>query len=244
MATMYSANLTRIEFNWDNAERLYETFGDTTLRTDRLYYSTSGGTTVWGASSSSNDYDSTTDTSVDSPWDWIGPQAFNSGTSYIFRVDMDKNSESPANYMLQDGLIPADFGVTFEFDNGCLLVRTPVPRTIATPTPSCDLIYSNLVRINGDDFEIRVRNDNRASAYLTYSTLTWPSHWSASMFVDYFTFQGNRYFDINTYSSPVSSAAPNIELPGNMTQRLWEVDFGNFPLIIHLNGLLHRQSHL
>jgi len=232
----YSANLTRIVVDWGYAEQFLAVLGDTSLRMDWFQYSQYGGTNVWGSGNGGAvDYDSPTDTSADSPETWLGPQAFNAGLSYIFRLDLDKNNESPANWMSNYGFLPSDFGVTFEFDNGCRLQRNAVARPIATPTPSCSLIYANASRINDDNFEIRVRNDNIAPAYLTYSTLWWPTNWSPNMYFDYFYFQGNRYYDTNSYSSPVSAAAPNIALPGQ-TQSWWQTDFGNFPTTINGQG--------
>ncbi len=232
----YSANLTRVIVNWDYAEQLLSALGDTSLRMDWFRYSPTGSSVVWGeGNGGAVDYDSSTDTSVDSPETWRGAQPFNSGTNYVFRLDLDKNNENPANWMSIYGLLSSDFGVTFEFDNGCRLQRDPVIRPIATPTPSCSLIYANGARINDDNFEIRVRNDNVAPAYLTYSTLQWPTNWSSNMYFDYFRFQGNRYYDVNSYSSPVSAAAPRIALPGQ-TQAWWEADFGNFPTTINGQG--------
>ncbi|MCI0519247.1 MAG: pilus assembly protein [Chloroflexi bacterium] len=231
-----AARITRIRMDWNYAENLTTALGDTSLRMDWYQFSQWGGVNVWGnGDNAAVDYNSITDTSVDSPETWTGPLDFNPATAYIFRLDMDKNSESPSNWMVALGMINNDFGVTIDFDNGCQLNRAAVPRAIITPTPSCALITAIDSRIDGDDFEIRVRNGNFAPAYLTFSTLTWPTNWSPSMYFDYFRFQGNRYYDVNSYSSPVSAAAPRITLPGN-TAAWWESDFENYPAAITQEG--------
>jgi hypothetical protein len=231
----FAANVSRIQLDWNYAEALFAANGDTSLRMDYFEFSQWGGVSVWGSGDGGAvDYDSVTDTSVDSPSTWVGAE-FNPYIDYIFRADLDKNSETPRDWLDVYALLPSDFGITIDFDNGCQLQRTPIVRPLATATPSCDLIYSNGVRINGDDFEIRIRNDNPAPAALTYSTMTWPTHWSPNMYFDYFTFQGNRYYDVNSYSSPVSAAAPSIALPG-FTQAWWEADFGNYPTSIGSQG--------
>jgi hypothetical protein len=146
---------------------------------------------------------------------------------------MDKNNENPVGWMQNLGLLSSDFGVTINFNNGCLLQRTAVPRPIATPTPSCDLIFADQARLNGDKFEIRVVNNNFASSYLTYSSLVWPTNWSPGvMYFNYFNFRNNRYYDPAEaiYTSPVATAAPSIELPGN-TNSWWQSDFNNWPAV-------------
>jgi hypothetical protein len=233
---LLAARVTRLRVDWNYAESLTAALGDTSTRMDWYQFSQWGGVNVWGnGDNAAVDYDSITDTSVDSPETWAGPLDFNPATTYIFRLDIDKNSESPSNWMTALGMTNSDFGVTIDFDNGCQLNRPAITRAIITPTPSCALISAIDARIDGDDFEVRVRNQNFAPAYLTYSTLTWPTHWSPSMYFDYFRFQGNRYYDANSYSSPVSAAAPRIALPGN-TAAWWESDFENYPAAITQQG--------
>jgi hypothetical protein len=223
------ANVEAITLDWSYLEQLVESFGDTSLRTDWFKFSTSGSTTVWG--SGANDYDSPTDTRVDSSWSWTGPLPFDPGNTYIYKIDFDKSRESPTTWMEELGILSDDFGVTIDFDNGCQLQRTAVPRPIASPTPDCSLIYSNGVRLNRDDFEIRIYNGNLAPAYLVDSSMSWPTDWNPNMYFNFFNFRSNRYYDPGPiYYSPVSTPAPNIELPG-YTSSWWEADFNNWPAI-------------
>jgi len=120
------ANVTAITLDWNYLEDLVTAFGDTSLRTDWFKFSTSGSTTVWNGT----DYDSPTDTEVDSPASWTGPLPFDPNHSYIYKIDFDKNSQ-PETWLEDLGVISDDFGVTIDFDNGCQLQRTAVYRPVA-----------------------------------------------------------------------------------------------------------------
>jgi hypothetical protein len=230
----FGADITRIDLDWAYVEQLLQVRADTSLRTDWFSFAQSGTNYVWGnGQGGQTDYDSPTDTTVDAPTTWTGPLAFDPGRTYVYGLDLDKNSESPTGWLQNLGLLSSDFGITFNFNNGCLLQRTAVPRPIATPTPSCDLIFSDSNRISDDDYQIRVVNNNFAPGYLTYSSLTWPTNWSPNvMYFNYFQFRGNRYYDpaAAIYTSPVATAAPSIELPGN-TSDWWISDFNNWPAV-------------
>jgi hypothetical protein len=207
--------------------------GDNGGRTDWFSFAQSGSNYVWGnGNNNQTDYDSPTDTRVDAPYTWTGPLAFDPGRTYIFSLDFDRNDENPDNWLQQLGFLSSDFGVTFDFENGCQLSRPAVNRPLATPTPNCALITAPDARINGDNFEILVNNANYGPVNLTYSTLTWPTNWSPGvMYFNYFEFRSNRYYDpAPIYTSPVSSSAPNIALPGN-TSSWWISDFDNWPAI-------------
>lgn len=113
--------------------------------------------------------------------------------------------------------------------------NTPTP----TPTPSCSNIYRVAQRLKGDDFEIRVRNNNVAPAYLSSAYLEWEE--IGSMKVDKFRWDGNTYhndwpgepgasgnlkYDLTSPTGPVSSW----ELfNGGGNRDWWEVDFKNAP---------------
>ena len=94
-----------------------------------------------------------------------------------------------------------------------------------TPTPDCSLLYCYDARLSGDDFEFRVRNNNSMSAYLTYSELTWNQFGDPPLtYFDKFSLCKDRYYDTNSYSSPVEATDEWEELPGN-TRCEWEADF-------------------
>ncbi|MFZ5818281.1 MAG: TadE/TadG family type IV pilus assembly protein [Chloroflexota bacterium] len=110
---------------------------------------------------------------------------------------------------------------------------TPTPtatRTFtATPTPSCTNIYVNLTRLYNDDFQVRVRNDNVATAYLTESNMTWSSPYAPPLYFNLFSF-GRTYYNPtgSVYTSPVEWETADGGSPEPLyggTQRIWSADF-------------------
>jgi hypothetical protein len=93
-----------------------------------------------------------------------------------------------------------------------------------TPTPDCSDIYVTNKRINGDDFEVRVRNNNSAPAYLISSRLIWNTANAPPMEFNFFTFKGNKYYGTDSYTSPVNASAPSIPL-NTGENKYWEADF-------------------
>lgn len=221
----FSANLTKAIFSWDQVDNYFVSMGDNSLSTDWFSWNWNP---LWGASDGDpRDYDSPTDTSVDAAYTWLGPKEFRTMQSYTFRLDLDKSSENPNNWLPLFGIVSSDFGIRFEYDNGCILERAAVPRPILTPTPDCDLIFPNRVRLSGDNFEIRVQNNNVASAYLIDSTLIWPTFWG--MYFNYMKFRDTIYYDTVSSNSPViAQPDPVIAHPG-MTSQNWLSDFNNWP---------------
>jgi len=100
------------------------------------------------------------------------------------------------------------------------ITRTPTQ----TPMPSCSNISVSRRRISGDNFEVRIRNNNVATAFLTWSRLSWNTSGAPPMFLNYFSFQGNSYYGGNSTSSPVSRNAPSIALAQG-ENRYWIADF-------------------
>lgn len=106
------------------------------------------------------------------------------------------------------------------------ITRTPT----ATPTPSCANIFVNRTHLYQDDFRVRVRNNNTATAYLTASVMTWSSPYAPPLYFNYFWF-GRIYYNPTdkVYTSPVSwstadGGSPD-PLAGGGTQREWTADF-------------------
>ena len=218
-----STEVERIVLNWDYAEAL----SDIMLGPDQLFvdWLRWDGSYIWSEGGDGiGDLSSVTDTSSDSPGAWTGPDDFYAGDTVEFLVDYD----FPGEYTVFPGwgLVPRDFGVTFYFTNGCILDVPAIPRPLATPVPTCDDLYVDNVRLNGDDFEIHVTNDNFIPAFLVDSLLIWPA--GSPSYVNFFQFNGNRYYRGDAYTSPVHEApsAPGVELAGNDSS-WWEADFNN-----------------
>ncbi len=131
----YDAELERIIFHWDFAEDFGAANGAPNMYTNWFRW---GGGAAWSQEAWNwigwgADNSSPTDTSVDSPWLWYGPLAFDAGNAYSLRVDLDNDwgGGGPLPDVISD-----DFGLRLEFDNGCVLERGAVPRVIYTYTPT------------------------------------------------------------------------------------------------------------
>ncbi len=137
-------------------------------------------------------------------------------------------------------LEPRHFGFSVTFsDPDCNLYRSPDPKVWPTPTitptpeptevPSCDNIYITDMWFKSDDsVRVKVRNDNEAPGYLVSSKLSWPDGDLAPAYVDYFRFNGDRYYGGNDSSSPTGPISSSVSLAAGDTGR-WEVDFDDEP---------------
>jgi hypothetical protein len=233
----YSTELYRIQLDWDNAEML----SDYIIGPDNLYvdYFSWDWDWIWNqGGNGTGDRDSWTDTASDFPETWDGPGDFFAYRTYAFQTDFDFASGGEYTGALANwGLTPSDFGATFYFTNGCTLELVAEDRPLPTPTPDCNNIYTDRVRINGDDFEIRVRNYNVAPVNFIQSYVEWPgpatvpSPTTGEPYIDYLYHSGT-YYRPNTYTSPqlVDEDTPESSLPmrfdGGSTY-YWEADFGN-----------------
>ncbi len=103
----------------------------------------------------------------------------------------------------------------------------PTPTPSPTPTPDCDDIYVRRRRVNGDDFEVQVQNNNVADAWLIDTWLQWPEM-TGSMYYNKAYFNGTKHYDGNDYSSPTSASA-NVHMNGGGNRDWWEADFNNVP---------------
>ena len=184
----------------------------------------------WDTYYGGNDYDSPTSASPSNPPSWTHP----SGAARTWRADFNN---------VPGGWLWGNFSVTLTFDyicpvsasltevqptptNTATITRTPTI-TLTPPAPNCDDVTVSDVRRNGDDFEIRVRNDTGWTAYLINSVLTWPD--DHSFYYNKATFNGSQYYNGDSYNSPTSASAPSIAFYGNGNQDWWEADFNNVP---------------
>jgi hypothetical protein len=100
---------------------------------------------------------------------------------------------------------------------------TNTPTITPTPTPNCDLIQNIGTRLKNDAFGIRLINHNPQTAYLVSSQLEWNTAYAPPMYFDFFKFEGTSYGS-SSYTSPTTSAAPNIGLTTG-SDRWWEAYF-------------------
>jgi len=105
---------------------------------------------------------------------------------------------------------------------------TPSNTPTSTPTPSCSNIFRIAQRLKGDDFEVRVQNDNIAPAYLSSAYLEWTLA-QGGMEVDKFRFNGDTYWGGNDSTSPTGPISSWEKLNGGGDRGWWEVDFKGAP---------------
>jgi len=109
------------------------------------------------------------------------------------------------------------------------LFPPPTPTPTSTPPPSCSNLFPVESDINGDDFEVRVRNNNMATAYLINSSLVWPVQ--GSMYYNSATWNGNTYYGGDSSGSPTTVAVPSLSMAGGGNSDWWEADFNNANMI-------------
>jgi hypothetical protein len=102
------------------------------------------------------------------------------------------------------------------------VTRTPT----ITPVPSCSNLAVTSASMAGDDFNVVVRNNNVAPAYLISSSLTWPA---AGGYMNYEEFDVTRYNDGDIFTSPVNNSGLDILLDGNGNSETWHADFNFLP---------------
>jgi hypothetical protein len=116
---------------------------------------------------------------------------------------------------------------------------TPTP----SPTPDCALLTVERTFASGDDILMEIHNANPAAMGLTESTLNWPLVLEAdgdpdtNAYVNWFNFNGSRYYNGNDSTSPTTSnpGLPGVQINGNQTA-YWRMDFGNYssPIVLGL----------
>jgi hypothetical protein len=122
---------TRLTLDWDNAENFASSVGFPNMNVD--WFS-------WGGLYFDDGQDG--DRYYSSPTSLTGNEPFNAGSSYVWEIDFD--GDWTGNGSLAPPMNNADFGVVIEFQNGCILSRAAVPRTISTwtPTPTPTTTYT------------------------------------------------------------------------------------------------------
>jgi hypothetical protein len=106
------------------------------------------------------------------------------------------------------------------------------PNPTAVPTTAAALNCSKLsivsFSIDGDDkLRAEVRNQASVKAFLTDTMLDWPDV-PPPAFVDYFEFDGSKYYNGNDYSSGTAVSGSSRQLSAGKT-RTWQTDFDDEP---------------
>ena len=104
----------------------------------------------------------------------------------------------------------------------------PAPATASPGGSLCGKLSIVAMSIDGDDkLKASVRNDSTAKAFLTDTTLEWPDL-PPPAYVDWFKFDGNRYYTGDDPSSPTTKTGTSRQLSAGKT-RTWEADFDDEP---------------
>jgi hypothetical protein len=115
-----------------------------------------------------------------------------------------------------------DGGVSDSFTAIPIATRSPT----SLPFISCaNLIVTN-TRLNADDFEVQVKNNNSVPAYLINSNMDWDTTYAPTMFFNEASF-GSRYYTTNQTTSPITMPAPSLKINGGGATQTWQADFNN-----------------
>ena len=113
----------QLTLNWDNAESFASANGFPNMNVDWFSW---GGVYYVEGQDGTRYYSSPTSLSGNAP--------FNAGSSYLWKIDFDGDWAGSGS--LAPPMNNNDFGFVIEFQNGCILSQTAIPRTIATWTPT------------------------------------------------------------------------------------------------------------
>ena len=104
----------------------------------------------------------------------------------------------------------------------------PPPTAVAAPVGYCGNLSITGMWVDGDDdVEANVRNRGSRRVYLIKTVFEWPDVPDPA-YVDWFKFDGDRYYSSNDGDSPTVSTGDHERLRGNRTRR-WETDFDDQP---------------
>ncbi len=116
-----------------------------------------------------------------------------------------------------------------------VMTASPLPGPSSTPPPPtavamgepCNGLSITSMEVDGDDVETRVRNNGSKHVYLIETFFEWPDV-PEPAYVDWFKFDGDRYYTSNDSNSPTISTGDYEKLRSGKTWK-WEVDFDDGP---------------
>jgi len=123
-------------------------------------------------------------------------------------------------------ILYGDFQLDLTFGNVCVISQT---LSLAEPAIDCNLLVVNKVWFTGDDFRVRVRNNNPMDVPLTNASLVWPQEPSNAV-INFFKWNWKTHYGGNTGDSPYSATCSgDICAFPPLLNRVWAVDFNNIP---------------
>ncbi len=108
--------------------------------------------------------------------------------------------------------------------------NTPIPTAVpaVAEVSICTKLSILGFWIDGNDkLKANVRNEASVKAFLTDTTLVWPSVPSPA-YIDYFEFDGSKYYNGDDYSSPTAFSGSSRKLDAGNTGS-WRTDFDDEP---------------
>jgi len=189
-----------------NSELTWVNIGGSNPRVDWFQWS---GRRYYGG----NDYDSpTTSTCTGNRCD------FPAGQTYQWDADFDGAVEP----------LFGQFDLQLEFAGYCVLNGPSI--VVPTPAPDCDLIEVKTVWYTGDDFRVKLKNNNHVDLPLKKSSLTW-SQYPAEAYINALKWNWITYNSGDSYTSPFDATCTggDCSFPP-YKDRVWLVDFNKLPL--------------
>lgn len=115
-----------------------------------------------------------------------------------------------------------------------VMTASPLPGSSSTPLlPTvaaagyCEKLSIINMGVDGDDVEAKVRNSGSKHVYLIETAFEWPDVPDPA-YVDWFKFDGDRYYSSNDEDSPTVSTGDYEKLKSGKTWK-WVVDFDDGP---------------
>ena len=163
------ANVSQIRFDWNYAESYGNVNGYPLLNVD--WFKWNGGYFHLGWNGDGlADYSSTTI--------WSGSLPFNSGNTYTFDLDFDGDwgGGGPLSDMLN-----TDFGIIIDFDNGCQLNQSVVPRVLTSWTPSPTPTNTSTPTVTWTPTATALPTATPLPTFTPLPTLTFTPSWTPSI---------------------------------------------------------------
>lgn len=133
-----------------------------------------------------------------------------------------------ANFNNVGTTLYGDFQLDLTFADVCTVSSA---LSLEEPDIDCNLLKVKKVWFQGDDFRVKVRNNNPMDVPLTNASLTWPQQPSNAV-INWFkwNWQNPAFYNGDTGASPYSAACSGegCAFPP-LTNRVWVVDFNHIP---------------
>jgi len=161
--------------------------------------------------------------------DYVSPEVFTD--PLFFEANQLYWWSTGLSYTDPPSPITGTFGIEMEFEGGRCKISDIVTIATATPTPpaDCDLISIENFRVGSsrnhkanDNIMANVVNLNPMPMTLKETSFTWTNPYGNGL--DWISFNGTKYWNGTSYSSPHIISDTNLDIPGSATYR-WNMEF-------------------